>query len=195
MENLKDTFSTKDSSRSFYPLSSKNEENEGDVETVSEETSKYNSFVSESTESENKTGVYDVAAYIVKKTGQISTMKLQKLVYYCQAWSLVWDEKPMFQEKIEAWSNGPVVRELFNQYKGLFVVDNIPIGNPDRLERNSKETVDSIIEFYGKYTAQQLVEMSHSEKPWKDARIGLNETERGSIEISKESMQEYYSSL
>jgi len=122
-------------------------------------------------------------------------MKLQKLVYYCQAWSLVWDEKPIFKEKIEAWSNGPVVRELFNQYKGLFVVDNIPIGNPDRLEKNSKETVDSIIEFYGKYTAQQLVEMSHSEKPWKDARIGLNEIERGSREISKESMQEYYSSL
>lgn len=44
--------------------------------------------------------VSDVAAYILQKHGRMTTMKLQKLVYYSQAWSLVWDEKPLFQERM-----------------------------------------------------------------------------------------------
>mgnify|MGYP001247259517 CR=1 FL=1 len=38
--------------------------------------------------------VFDVASYILQKQGPMTTMKLQKLVYYCQAWSLVWNEEP-----------------------------------------------------------------------------------------------------
>jgi hypothetical protein len=54
---------------------------------------------SENIKLEYQPNVFDVAAYIVNKLGIISTMKLQKLVYYAQAWSLVWDEQPLFQEK------------------------------------------------------------------------------------------------
>jgi uncharacterized phage-associated protein len=53
--------------------------------------------------------VFDVAQYILRKQGGMTTMKLQKLVYYAQAWSLVWDEEPLFDQPIEAWSNGPGV--------------------------------------------------------------------------------------
>ena len=45
-------------------------------------------------------------------------MKLQKLVYYCQAWSLAWDDKPLFDEDFEAWANHPVCPELFKHHKG-----------------------------------------------------------------------------
>jgi uncharacterized phage-associated protein len=55
---------------------------------------------------------HDVAAYILSRQGRMTAMKLQKLVYYSQAWSVVWDERPLFPEKIEAWANGPVVRDL-----------------------------------------------------------------------------------
>ena len=41
---------------------------------------------------------HDVASYILRELGKTTTMKLQKLVYYSQAWSLVWDEKALFQE-------------------------------------------------------------------------------------------------
>ena len=57
--------------------------------------------------------VKDVAQYILEKQGDMTTIKLQKLVYYCQAWALVWTEAPLFEEKIEAWANGPVTPELF----------------------------------------------------------------------------------
>ncbi|MCH7691617.1 MAG: DUF4065 domain-containing protein, partial [candidate division Zixibacteria bacterium] len=53
--------------------------------------------------------VFDVAKYILSKLGGVSAMKLHKLLYYAQAWSLVWDERPLFQERIEAWVSGPVV--------------------------------------------------------------------------------------
>lgn len=57
--------------------------------------------------------VFDVAEYILQKLGEVTTMKLQKLVYYCQAWSLVWDEQPLFEDDFQAWANGPVCPALF----------------------------------------------------------------------------------
>jgi uncharacterized phage-associated protein len=52
--------------------------------------------------------VLDVAQYILQRSGGMTTGKLQKLVYYSQAWSLVWDQRPLFNERIEAWANGPI---------------------------------------------------------------------------------------
>ena len=56
--------------------------------------------------------VLDVAASILKQHGPMSTWKLQKLCYYSQAWSLVWDEEPLFSEDIQAWAHGPVIPKL-----------------------------------------------------------------------------------
>ena len=52
----------------------------------------------------------------------MTALKLQKLVYYAQAWSLVWDEEPLFPDPIEAWANGPVVYELYKRHRGIFKV-------------------------------------------------------------------------
>ena len=139
--------------------------------------------------------VFDVAAYILEKLGTLSTIKLQKLVYYSQAWSLVWDDAPLFHERIEAWVNGPVVRELFAYHRGIFQINTLPIGVPKRLNSTQKETVDAVIDFYGRKTGQQLVEISHLEDPWKLARRGMDKDERGETEISLESMAEYYTSI
>ncbi len=137
----------------------------------------------------------DVADYILRARGPMSTMKLQKLVYYCQAWSLVWDEARLFHEEIEAWANGPVVRELFNLHRGMFKVERVPVGNPDRPSETQRETIDAVLGFYGNKTAQWLIDLSHSEPPWQQARRGLPETERGCRPIPDDSMANYYSSL
>ncbi len=139
--------------------------------------------------------VFDVAAHILKKLGTMTTMKLQKLVYYCQAWSLVWDEAPLFSEPIEAWANGPVVRDLFSYHRGLFSVSSIPIGNPDLLNETQKETINAVLDFYGDKSAQWLIDLTHMEEPWKKARSGLSDMERGSREIKLDDIAEYYSSL
>lgn len=140
--------------------------------------------------------ILDVANYILKKQGPMTAMKLQKLCYYCQAWSLVWDEKPLFHEEIKAWANGPVSPKLFDAHRGLFIVSEEQIiGNPDNLDKSSVETIDAVLSYYGNKTSQWLSELTHSENPWKDARCGLAPGERGDNIISHAAMQEYYESL
>jgi uncharacterized phage-associated protein len=138
--------------------------------------------------------VQDIASYILTKQGQLAAMKLQKLVYYTQAWSLVWDDAPLFSEVIEAWANGPVTPALYSQHKGQFVVTAID-GTPSHLTPNQQETIDKVLEFYGDKSSQWLSDLTHQEDPWIQARQGLKAGERGHQEISLASMAEYYSSL
>lgn len=144
-----------------------------------------------------KNSVFDVASYILFTLGTCSTMKLHKLLYYCQAWSLVWDETPLFTEQIEAWANGPVVRELFNYHRGLFSLsfEDFSIGNYTKLTDCQKETIDMVLKFYGDKSPQWLIDQTHSESPWIKARKGLAPMERGRSVISLADMQLYYSSL
>ena len=125
----------------------------------------------------------------------MTTMKLQKLVYYCQAWALVWDEKPLFPEKIEAWANGPVVRELYDKHKGSFTIRNWSSGDPSNLSLKQKNTINSVLKYYGDKSSQWLSDLTHMEDPWKNARQGLTLADRGNSEITLASMIEYYSSL
>ena len=64
--------------------------------------------------------VHDVAAYVLEQTGPITPWKLQKLVYYSQAWHLAWEETPLFHEHIEAWGAGPASPALYEIHKGLY---------------------------------------------------------------------------
>jgi uncharacterized phage-associated protein len=142
--------------------------------------------------------VFDVAAYILDKQPKghpLTAWKLQKLVYYCQAWSLVWDEQPLFKEKILAWANGPVVRELYAQHKGLFYVKKLPEGSSRNLSANQRDTIDQVLKVYDEKTAQWLSDLTHSETPWIEARTGLKPGERGKAEINLSTMHEYYGSI
>lgn len=141
--------------------------------------------------------VFDVAKYILKKQGEITTAKLQKLVYYSQAWHLVWDEKLLFRCKIEAWANGPVVPALFKAHKGKFTVTarDFPQGKMGNLKKVDKETINAILEYYGDKSAQWLIDLTHLEDPWREARKGCKVGERCTNEITPALMMEYYSGL
>ncbi|MGH9907863.1 MAG: Panacea domain-containing protein [Pyrinomonadaceae bacterium] len=138
--------------------------------------------------------VHDVATFILDQRGEMTAMKLQKLVYYCQAWSLVWDEAPLFDEPIEAWANGPVVRALYLRHQGQFNVSKWQ-GDPSKLSDVQKETILRVLEFYGDLPSQVLSNLTHQEAPWLDARQGLSATDRGQRVIEHAAMAEYYSSL
>ena len=136
--------------------------------------------------------VFDVAAYILKQKGPMTAMKLQKLLYYSQAWSLVWDEKPIFPERIEAWANGPVVPELYDWHRGLFKLTKIALAGTRTFSRaNTRETLDAVLSAYGDQTSQWLSDLTHSEEPWKSARKGLAPGQWGRREISHAAMAEY----
>lgn len=139
--------------------------------------------------------VHDVAQYILQKRGEMSAMKLQKLCYYAQAWSLVWDDAPLFCEQIEAWANGPVVPALYFAHRGQFHVRDIPAGRPDVLTSEQRKSIDAVLGFYGDKSPQWLSDLTHVEDPWLKAREGLAPGERGEVVITHAAMAEYYSSL
>ncbi len=138
--------------------------------------------------------VLNVASEVLERLGLMTTWKLQKLVYYCQAWSLVWDEKPLFDDSIEAWANGPVAPTLYREHKGAFTIDKLDIEKKSISDQETK-TIDAVIKYYGNDDSQTLSELTHRERPWIEARKGLAMGERGDRVITHESMAEYYSSL
>jgi uncharacterized phage-associated protein len=139
---------------------------------------------------------HDVAAYILKQnTGGMSAMKLEKLVYYSQAWHLVWEDEPLFADRVEAWANGPVVPALYREHRGSFTVKTWAPGDPDRLRPSQRGSIDAVLKYYGDKTAFWLSELTHREAPWKDARQGVGPGEPCNREITKSAMAEFYSSL
>lgn len=142
--------------------------------------------------------VFDVAAYILEKGGEMSAMKLQKLVYYSQCWSLVWDETPLFDEGIQAWANGPVSPDLYAAHKGRFKVSPGAIGGSSaKLSDSQRATIDEVMNFYGGKSAQWLSDLTHLEAPWRLARerASVVDGENCQEPITLSDMHEYYSGL
>ena len=149
------------------------------------------------------TNVIQVAEYILSAKGYITPMKLQKLVYYSQAWHLAWTEQPLFSEKIEAWRDGPVAPKLFELHKGHFKMEPGFFAKKARrrsvtqLSADEKDVIDRVLAYYGERDPHWLSQLTHLEPPWKQARkrAGIIDGENSSEEISHQSMFEYYSAL
>ncbi len=140
--------------------------------------------------------VDDVVAAVLKQTGPIDTWKLQKLLYYCQAWHLVWEDgRPLFRARIEAWANGPVVPAVYEKHRREFRVGAWKDGHPARLTDSERQTIQSVLDFYKSKSGLELSALTHREAPWRLARRGLAEGERGHREITLESILEYYGGL
>lgn len=139
--------------------------------------------------------VHDVAKYILKNSGRMTTMKLQKLVYYCQAWSLVWDDCPLFSARIEAWANGPIIPELYRLHRGKYFVSSWAEGNTENFSVEQKKTINAVLKYYGDKDAWWLSVLTHSEQPWKEARKKMHPDERGNNPIDLGLMKSYYLSL
>jgi len=141
--------------------------------------------------------MHDVAKYILEQQGSMSAMKLQKLMYYSQAWHLVWAEQELFPEDFQAWANGPVLPGLYFRHKGQFIVDQalLPQASGAALSPMECESVNKVLGFYGQQTAQWLSNLTHQEAPWLRARDGLDPGAICNEVIPKAEMHEYYSAL
>lgn len=114
--------------------------------------------------------VHDVAAYILRARGRMTTMKLQKLMYYAHAWSLAWDGVPLFPQRLKAWENGPVVPEVWKRAQGAMHVSAWPSGNPEGVPAAQRPALDEVLRFYGELEGDLLSELTHREAPWREAR-------------------------
>lgn len=139
----------------------------------------------------------DVAAYILEQIGSVTTMKLQKLVYYAQVRYLVMNGHPLFRDEIQAWANGPVLPNLYRVHSGMYMIGKGglgPYGSPDALSHSEKAAAKYVVDKLGAYSGERLRELSHSERPWQDARIGYAPGERCNVPITVQSMMNFYSS-
>jgi uncharacterized phage-associated protein len=145
------------------------------------------------------TKAIDIANFFLKKaikTGSfLSNLKLQKLVYYSQAWHLGLNKTPIFDEDFEAWVHGPVLPSLYRQFKNFEWRPICLEEEPEcRLESGLIDFLEEVAEEYFSCEAYDLERMTHAERPWQLARQGLAPEDRSNNIIQKEWMMDYYSS-
>lgn len=119
--------------------------------------------------------VLDVCRYVIQYSNErnygISSLKLQKLLYFIQAYFLIKQKIPCFYEKIEAWDFGPVVLEAYNKYKQYLSMD-IPTENThtmfykEAITKEDKALIREVVEKFADYSATDLVSLTHKQSPW-----------------------------
>ncbi|HEY3607605.1 MAG TPA: type II toxin-antitoxin system antitoxin SocA domain-containing protein [Pseudonocardiaceae bacterium] len=136
--------------------------------------------------------VDDVAAAILARTSTVTTIKLQKLIYYSQAWHLVRTGEALFEDRIEAWPQGPVILSIYKKHRRKYKVSDWPTGRAQRLDPSERSTLDWVLEKYSHFSAESLSRITHLELPWKTARQELSTSEKSSAEIPVQHMRHYY---
>ena len=161
--------------------------------------------------------IKDYAVYVgitmLMKGLTLSPLKLQKILYYEQAWHMVGfgRNNQLFDSAPQAWVNGPVYPEIYRIYKdkvpGMcdhlriehFLKDGETACEKEKemlrkMELSDEEIAlsERVIMLYGSRTQNQLIMMTHSEKPWSEKREGLKPYDYSDREISLDTMYEYY---
>lgn len=141
----------------------------------------------------------DVASRIVAEfPTPISTMKLQKLCYIAQGWSLALRGEELFENDFEAWRNGPVSYDLFVRHKGQYSISEWEWGDPERLNDLENLVVSAVLQNYGALSGLQLSELTHKPNtPWSETRalVGATEGSSSSAVISKARIRAHFAEI
>lgn len=121
----------------------------------------------------------------------VSNLKLQKLLYYAQGFHLALFDKPLFTNEIRAWTHGPVVADVYHDYKryGSGVIPRTEC-ELEALTTEEKELLDEVYQVYGQYSAWKLRNMTHEEAPWVNAYAQGADTV-----ISPAAMRDFFQTL
>lgn len=131
--------------------------------------------------------------YCIVRNIPLSNLKLQKLLYFVQAFYLVKFGKSCFKDEIQAWDFGPVVPSVYHVFK-QFGAGNIPYVVPniydvrDRISKYDQKSILTVLNVFAKYSASDLVKITHRQKPWKD----VYKPNHHNIIITPESIKEYF---
>jgi len=126
----------------------------------------------------------------------ITNLKLQKLVYYAQAWHLAIHDEPLMSAKFEAWVHGPVQPALYRSVKSMCDQGWIPIplaiDRKPRVVEDKEKHLMEVYKVYGGFSAYDLERMTHQEMPWIKARKGLPPDAPSNNVIAESDMKQYY---
>jgi uncharacterized phage-associated protein len=128
-----------------------------------------------------------------KESGDVLThLKVHKLLYYSEAWCQLLLERELFSEDIEAWAHGPVVREVFNEFKTSSWEPLYISGDLVDFDEDVEDVLEQVLEAYGDVSAKTLEHTTHQDQPWKDARGSLAPEARCSNVIAKEKIKKHF---
>ncbi|UAN20953.1 DUF4065 domain-containing protein [Enterobacter sp. JBIWA003] len=145
----------------------------------------------------NLNSVADYLLFFAQDHGDVMTpLKLQKMVFYADAWYMALnDGDELISDQFEAWVHGPVARALyvrFAEYKWRPITEDIAC--PELPEKVTSH-LDEIYQVFGGFTAYELEQMTHQEKPWLQARNGIPSDSTCQNIIDKGITAEFYRSM
>lgn len=117
----------------------------------------------------------------------ITNLKLQKLLYYVQSLCLMVFDKKAFPEKILAWQYGPVVNEVYQKYKQNYNNGIDSYKNIKNISSGLYSVINEVVENYGSFDANKLIDFTHEEDPWKKTEINK--------EIEDKIIKEYFNEV
>lgn len=151
-----------------------------------------------------KTNAQLLAEYILQEYGAMSHLKLQKLLYYCEAYHLAYVDEALIRQEFEAWVHGPVCRDVYNNlkdtsllYSDISIIVDEEIYNPKSeikkiLTSEQLDVITEVLDELSTWTGLELENATHKELPWLEARVGYSPAERCNQTISKETMKRFY---
>lgn len=138
----------------------------------------------------------DIAKWFINRADReagddMTHLKLQKLLYFAQAWHLANLGVPLFQEEMEAWTHGPVVPSVWHEYKG-YQWDSIPPTKDVEIDKNVADYLEKLYRKYGRYSGKALEELTHSHEPWQKTRGELPLEAKCTDPIDKKLIRDFY---
>ena len=140
--------------------------------------------------------IESIALYIIHKGYEVTNLSLQKLLYYVKAFSYIMLGKSVIDEECEAWAYGPVFPDIYEKYRGFgsSVIEDYDksIDYKKLLSDEEIKVVDYIVNCLGIFNGKVLMNMTHKERPWLEARMGIPEFAPSSNVISEKVIQDYF---
>ena len=130
---------------------------------------------------------HDVARELRRRVPSAGVLKIQKLLYYCDGWNIAFNGRPLFQERIEAWDQGPVVADVWHdEHRGRELPPQRSLAGADLA------IVEYVVKRYGHFTGEELMEMTHREDPWRSLTNERGEVSTRNAEITPDAMRGWF---
>lgn len=139
--------------------------------------------------------IYIVANYILNKMEDITPLSLQKLLYFIQGFSSCLLDKNIFEDKCEAWINGPVYNDIYIIYNSYSINKYTQDVELNKLSIKEKKLIDEIINSFGCYSGNTLKLMTHETDPWKKSRKNLDDGDSSKNKIDINSIKNYFNNI
>lgn len=146
-----------------------------------------------------------VANYIIGRGGEegkhFTHLQIQKLVYFCHAWTLALCKYPLIYQPIIAWEYGPIIEDVFKSIVKILDISDLENQKvtklikqvlPASFNENEKEIVDKVYESYADMNSHQLSSIANADTtPWHVVRSRVNDD----IVISDTLIEQYYTKI